>query len=206
MQRSRRQFLKSSSAAALGFPTIVPRHVLGGPDFVPPSAKVNIGIIGAGGKGKENAENLLKLDDVQITAIADPAEYWDLAEFYYKTEAGMGPVKKMVEAHFSAKTPNYRVSRYEDFRLMIEKESSLDAVVCSTPDHSHAYVSALAMRAGKHVYCEKPLTHNIWEVRQIRDIARETGLATQMGNGGHSSEGIRQTVEYVKAGVIGRVT
>ncbi|MFT4638836.1 MAG: putative dehydrogenase [Verrucomicrobiales bacterium] len=206
MKPNRRQFLKTSSAAVLGFPTIIPRHVLGGPNVVPPSEKVNIGIIGAGGKGKENTGNLLKLDDVQITAIADPAEYWNLADFYYKTEAGMGPVKKMVEAHFSAKTPNYRVSRYEDFRVMLEKESSLDAVVCSTPDHCHAYVSALAMRSGKHVYCEKPLTHNIWEVRQIRDMARETGLATQMGNGGHSSDGIRQTVEYVKAGVIGKVT
>ena len=117
----------------------------------------------------------------------------------------MDPVTKMVEDHYREKTPNNRVAQYEDFRVMLEKETSLDAVVCSTPDHSHAYVSILAMRADKHVYCEKPLTHNLWEGRQVRDVAQETGLATQMGNGCHSTNGIWQTVEYVKAGVIGNV-
>ena len=85
----------------------------------------------------------------------------------------------------------------------MEKESSLDAIMCSTPDHTHAYVSLLALRADKHVYCEKPLTHNIWEARQVQKVARETGLATQMGNMGHSTNGMRQTVEYLQAGAIG---
>ena len=208
MKSSRRRFLAQSAAAAatIGFPTIVPRHVLGGPHGTPPSEKVNIGIIGAGGKGKGNARNLMRLPDVQITAIADPADYWNLTDFYYRTEAGMGPVSQMVENHFSERTPNFKVARYEDFREMIEREkSSLDAIVCSTPDRSHAYVSMAAMHAGKHVYCEKPLTHNVWEARQVRDLARKTKLATQMGNGGHSQEGIRQTVEYVRAGVIGPI-
>lgn len=204
MSASRRRFL-TKSTAVIGFPTIIPRHVLGGANVTPPSEKVNIGIIGAGGKGKGNTTNLMRLDDVQITAIADPARYWNLAGFYYKTEAGMDPVTTMVEDHYREKTPNHRVSQYEDFRVMLEKETSLDALVCSTPDHSHAYVSILAMRAGKPVYCEKPLTHNLWEVRKVRDVAKETGVATQMGNGGHSTNGIRQTVEYVKAGVIGNV-
>src|SRR3546814_19360792 len=86
---------------------------------------------------------------------------------------------------------------------MLEKESSLDAVVCSTPDNTHAYVSIKAMQAGKHVYCEKPLTHNIWEARKVREVARETGLATQMGNSLHRGAGIRQTVEYLRAGDFG---
>ena len=88
---------------------------------------------------------------------------------------------------------------------MLEKERSLDAIVCATPDNTHAYVSVISMRAGKHVYCEKPLTHNIWEARKVRDVARETGLATQMGNQGTSDDNLRQTVEYLRAGAIGKV-
>jgi hypothetical protein len=88
---------------------------------------------------------------------------------------------------------------------MLEKENSLDAIVCATPDNTHAYVSILAMRSGKHVYCEKPLTHNIWEVRKVHEVARESGLATQMGNQGTSDDALRTTVEYLRAGVIGTV-
>ncbi len=111
----------------------------------------------------------------------------------------------MIEEHYKGKTPNFQISEYRDFRQMLEKEKGLDAVMCSTPDNTHAYVSILAMKAGKHVYCEKPLTHNIWEARRVRDVARETRLATQMGNSLHSGEGIRQTVEYLRAGAIGKV-
>jgi predicted dehydrogenase len=115
------------------------------------------------------------------------------------------PAIAEVEKHYAASSPNYRCAGYEDFRVMIEKERSLDAILCATPDHLHAYVSVTAMRAGKHVYCEKPLTHNIWEARQVARVARETGVATQMGNQGHSSAGIRDTIEHLRAGTIGRV-
>lgn len=111
----------------------------------------------------------------------------------------------MVEDHYTAKTPNFKVAEHLDFRVMLEKEPALDAILCSTPDHTHAYVSLLSMRAGKHVYCEKPLTHNIWEARKVQQVAQETGLATQMGNQGHSTDGIRQTVEYLRSGAIGTV-
>lgn len=201
---SRRNFIRGAAFSAAGF-MIVPRHVLGGHGFVPPSDKVNVGIVGAGGKGRQNTAELLKLDDVQVKAIADPANYWNLADFYYKSEAGRSPVKEMVEEHYAAKTPGLKVAEYMDFRTMLDKEPALDAIMCSTPDHTHAYVSLLAMGAGKHVYCEKPLTHNIWEARQVRKVAQETGLATQMGNGGHSTDGIRQTVEYLRSGAIGKV-
>lgn len=201
---SRRDFIKTSSLSAAGF-FIVPRFVLGGKGYTAPSDKVNIGMVGVGGKGRQNAEDLMKLDDVQLTAIADPGEYWDLAEFYYRSVAGRGPVKKLIEGHYSQKTDNHKVKEYLDFREMLEKESGLDAICCSTPDNTHAYITYMAMKAGKHVYCEKPLTHNIWEARMIKKLTEETGLATQMGNVGHSTDGIRETVEYLRAGIIGEV-
>ena len=88
---------------------------------------------------------------------------------------------------------------------MLEKEKAIDAVLIATPDHLHAYVSILAMKAGKHVYCEKPLTHNIREARLVARVAKETGVATQMGNQGRSGEGHRQTVEWLNDGAIGAV-
>lgn len=201
---SRRKFVRNVTLSSAVF-SIVPRHVLGGSGFTAPSDKVNIGIVGVGGRGKENIEDLLALNDVQVTAIADPAEYWDLAGFYYRTEAGRGPVKKMIESHFQTKTPKYKVAEYRDFRTMLDEDPALDAILCATPDHIHAYVTIKALQAGKHVYCEKPLTHNIWEAREVAKLTRSTGLATQMGNQLHSSTGIRTTVEYLRAGVIGKV-
>ncbi len=201
---SRRKFVSNVALSAASF-LIVPRHVLGGPGFTAPSDQVTVGIVGAGGKGKQNTAELLKFDDVRVVAVADPSYYWNLQEFYYRTEAGRGLVKKMVEDHYEEKGRKGEVGEYLDFRRMLEEEPALDAIMCATPDHTHAYVSLLAMRAGKHVFCEKPLTHNIWEARQVQQVARETGLATQMGNVGHSADGMRQTVEYLRAGAIGTV-
>ena len=194
----------TSAAAAASF-IIIPRHVLGGKGFTAPSDKVNVGLVGAGGKGKENIQDLFKLNDVQVTCLADPAEYWDLNRFYYKTVAGLGPVSDMVENHYKEKSGYSKVNRYIDFREMLSKEKSLDAVLCATPDHLHAYVSMLSMQAGKHVYCEKPLTHNIHEAREVSKMSKKTGLATQMGNQLHSTPAIRNAVEYLRSGVIGKV-
>src|SRR5437588_2243629 len=88
---------------------------------------------------------------------------------------------------------------------MLGKAKACDAILSATPDHLHAYVSTIAMRSGKHVYCEKPLTHNLWEARRAAQVAKETGVATQMGNQGHSTEGIRETCEWIWSGVIGPV-
>jgi len=200
----RRKFVKNLALSSAAF-TIVPRHVLGGTGFLAPSDKVNIAVIGVGGRGRQNASELMKLNDVQVTAIADPAEYWDLARFYYRSNAGRGPVKDMIEEHYQAVSANYKVAEYEDFREMLEKEQALDAVLCATPDHAHAYVSLLAMDHGKHVYCEKPLTHNLWEAREVGKVAKEKGLATQMGNQLHSSEALRQAVEVLRSGVLGNI-
>jgi predicted dehydrogenase len=201
---SRRQFVGTAALATAAF-TIVPRHVLGGPKFVPPSEKVNIAIVGAGGQGRTNARGLFPLADAQIIAVADPCEQFSLEDYYFKGMGGRKPVKAEIEKRYSQTTPNFKVAEYEDFRVMLEKEKSIDAVLCATTDHLHAYVTVLALRAGKHVYCEKPLTHNVWEARLVAKVTKETGLATQMGNQGHSGEGLRQTCEWIAAGAIGTV-
>jgi predicted dehydrogenase len=201
---TRRRFLKQGAAAAAAF-HFLPRHVLGGPRHVPPSEKINIALVGAGGQGRSNVHRLFEHADAQVTAIADPCETADLKAFYYRGTAGRKPVKAEIEKHYAAKTPNFACAEYEDFRVMLEKEKSIDAVLCATPDHVHAYVCVLSMRAGKHVYCEKPLTHDIAEARIVAQVARDTKRATQMGNTGHSSEGIRETCERIWSGALGAV-
>jgi len=200
---SRRNFIKAAAVAGAGI-MILPRCTLGGKGFVPPSDKINIALVGAGDISMHHLNEVFKYDDVQIISIADPAEYWD-NKVLNKKESGRRPRKKLIESHYAQKTPNYKITEYEDFRVMLEKDPAIDAVICCSPDNTHAYISILSMRAGKHVYCQKPLTHNIWEARKVREVARETGLATQMGNQLHALDTIRQTVEYLRSGVIGTV-
>ena len=185
--------------------SVVPRHVLGGAKFVAPSEKVNIAIIGCGGQGRTNVRTLFNEPYAQIIAVADPIESENLDAFYYKGNGGRLPVKAEIEKHYAEKTPNFKVADYEDFRVMLEKEKAIDAILCATPDHQHAYVCVMAMRQGKHVYCEKPLTHNVWEARLVARVAKETGVATQLGNQGHSGDFIRQTCEMIWDGAIGDV-
>src|SRR5207253_2212119 len=99
-----------------------------------------------------------------------------------------------------------KARRYKDFREMLDKEAKhIDAVTVGTPDHIHAVASMAAIRAGKHVYCQKPLTHTLYECRLLTEAARQAGVATQMGNQGHATEGARLTNEWIQAGVIGAV-
>jgi predicted dehydrogenase len=199
----RRLFLRTAGAAAAV--TILPRHVLGGPGFVAPSDTVYVAIVGAGGQGRTNARALFQESDCRVVALADPAEEWDLQAFYYGGKAGRGPVKAEVEQAYAERVPGHRCAVYEDFRVMLERDKGIDAVLVATPDHLHATVAVRAMRAGKHVYCEKPLAHSVAEARAMARVAREAGVATQMGNQGRSGEGHRETVEWILDGAIGAV-
>ncbi|MHC4623290.1 MAG: Gfo/Idh/MocA family protein [Planctomycetota bacterium] len=175
---NRRDFLLSSTAAAAF--TIVPRRVLGGPRYTPPSEKLNIAGVGVGGMGKSNLKNLA---DENIVAVCDVDEDY----------AG-----KVFDSYPQAK-------KYTDFRKMLEKQKEIDAVVVATPDHTHAVISMMAIKMGKHVYCQKPLTHSVYEARMLTEAARKYKVATQMGNQGHSGEGIRLVCEWIWDGAIGEV-
>jgi len=176
---SRRRFLSTAATTAAAV-TVVPSHVLGGPRRVPPSKKLNIAGIGVGGMGKSN---LRELESENIVALCD------------------------VDHAYAAETfKRYpRATVYTDFREMLDKEKGIDAVMIATPDHTHAVISMEAMRRQKHVYCQKPLTHDIYESRMLAKAARETGVTTQMGIQGHSGEGLRLISEWIADGAIGDV-
>ena len=133
---SRRRFLASGAIAAA---TIVDRRVLGAP-FVPPSEKVNIALVGAGGQGRTNLRALFREPDAQVTAIGDPIEFHDLDRFYYRGVAGRKPLKEEIEKHYRQQTPSYSCAEYLDFRKLLDEQKDIDAVLCATPDHLHAQV------------------------------------------------------------------
>lgn len=199
----RRSLLKAAAVGSLFH--IVPRSVLGGNKDVPPSEKLNIALVGCGGRGRQVIRGMLAEPDVRVVAVADPAESFSLQDFYYKDVGGRGPTRELIERHYQPREAGFQCAAYEDFEEMLVEQPDLDAVVCGTPDHLHAYVTTKCLQAGKHVYCEKPLTHNIWEARSVAELARKSGLATQMGNQGHSTDGMRQTCEWLWAGAIGTV-
>jgi predicted dehydrogenase len=174
----RRTFLRTTTAAILGF-QVVPRQVLG-QGQTPPSSKLNIAGVGVGGQGAADlgemkGENIVALCDVDWARAAGTFNAFPKAE------------------------------RFKDFRVMLERRKDIEAVLVATPDHMHAPVTLAALRAGKHVYVEKPMAHTIEEARVMARVAAETGLVTQMGNQGHAGEGLRQIREWIQAGVIGTV-
>jgi len=172
---TRRRFLASSAVAAAG--------TLAGCSHTPtrsPNEKLNIGFIGAGGRANEN---ISALTGENIVALCDVDDNNAAAAF-----------KKFPDA-----------KKYRDFRKMLDTEKSLDAIVVSTPDHLHAIAAITAMQHGKHVYCEKPLAHSIYEAHRMRDVARHQRVVTQMGQQGHAMEGSRRAVEVIRSGAIGEV-
>ncbi len=176
---TRRQFLVRSTAVAAAIP-FVPGTVLGLNGAVSANERLNLAGVGVGGQG---ASDLNELASENIVALCDTD--WRHAA---------GTFKKYPAA-----------KQYRDFRVMLEEQKDIDAVVVATPDHVHAFASIAALRHGKHVYCEKPLTHSVWEARQVALAARAAGLATQMGNQGQASEESRRLCELIWAGAIGRV-
>src|SRR5262249_59665435 len=110
---------------AAGVITTAPRHVLGGRGFLAPSDKVNVAVSGVGGRGRENVRELFRQKDAQIIAVADAAESFSTAQFYYRSTGGRGPARAEIEKHYAAGTPNYRCATYEDFRVMLEKDKAI---------------------------------------------------------------------------------
>ena len=175
---SRRDFLKRAGAVAPFM--VVPSYVLGGKGKTPPSEKLNLAFIGAGGRG---ASDLEELGDQNIVALCDVDD-----------ARAAGSFKKYPKA-----------KQYRDFRVMLDKQKDIDAVVVATPDHTHAVASMMAIKLGKHVYCEKPLTRTVQEARKLAEAARDAKVATQMGNQGMAFEGNRLINEWIADGAIGAV-
>jgi predicted dehydrogenase len=175
----RRQFVGRAASTLAAF-TIVPRRVLGGPRYQPPSETLNIAGVGVGGQG---AGDLKCFESENIVALCD-------VDWRYAA----GTFKRYPDAR-----------RYRDFRVMLEKEKNIDAVVVATPDHVHAVAAMTAIKLGKPVYVEKPMAHSIYEVRRLAEEARRVGVATQMGNQGHAAETVRLLKEWLDDGAIGTV-
>lgn len=178
---SRRNFIKKSAVAVAGI-SIIPRHVMG-QGFIPPSDKLNIAVIGGGGKGRSDAINAWNNGVNNIAAICDVD--WNQS-------------KKLMDKFPAA-------LKYRDYRKLFDEVKDIDAVTISTPDHTHAVIALAAMQSGKHVYVQKPLTHNIQEARVLTNAANQYKSVSQMGNQGASSDGTKQLIKWFNEGIIGNV-
>ncbi len=204
---TRREFVSDAGKLALGamvmpngFPTIVPRHVLGGPGYVAPSDQLQVAIVGFGGMGSENALELSRTEHIVAVCDVDLGFSARNVASKLKTDEGVPrPEGLELQKQFDA------AAKYTDWREMLDKQKDIEGVVVATPDHNHAVVANAAMLAGKHVYVQKPLTYSVYEARALRATAAKTGVKTQMGNQGHSGEGARLINEWIQAGVIGTV-
>jgi len=176
---SRRQFLRRTGLTAAAF-AVAPGAVLGLRGATSPNQKLNLAGVGVGGQG---AHDLGQMESENIVALCD--------------------VDKSRAGHTFRKHP--KAKQFTDYRRMLDEMKEIDAVVVATPDHHHAFAAMEAIKRGKHVYCEKPLTHSPWEARQVAEAARKAKVATQMGNQGQASRETRQLCELVWAGAIGNV-
>ncbi|MFT7435978.1 MAG: putative dehydrogenase, partial [Psychromonas sp.] len=182
-QNSRRDFIKKSAIASSFF--IVPRNVLGGVGYLSPSDQLNLAAIGSGGKGASDIRNASVKGRENVVALCD-------------VDFG-GSAKSSVKAFPKAKL-------YADYREMLDNEKSIDAVTISTPDHIHGPAAAYAMQRGKHVYVQKPLTHNIREARILTQMARSQKIVTQMGNQGGSNPLLGMVQGWIDSGKLGKIS
>ena len=179
---SRRDFIKNTAIVSAGF-FIVPRHVLGR-GYTAPSDRLIVAGIGVGGKGESDIMNFYKSGKADIAFLCDVDD-----------RRAANSIKNFPKAKY-----------YKDWRELYDKESkNFDAVSVSTPDHNHAVQTLAAMQLGKHVYVQKPLTHDIYEARILTLAAEKYKVVTQMGNQGASGDGVRQLMEWYDANVIGNV-
>jgi predicted dehydrogenase len=196
---TRREFVAGASTIAAGA-MIVPRHVLGGVGYQAPSDTLNVAIVGAGGMGMSNMTQLLSQN---IVAICD-------VDFPYVERSLAGRLRPGNDGRVSAEATGLqaaytKAAKYADFREMLAKQKDIEGVLIATPDHTHAVIASAAMKAGKHVYVQKPLTYSVHEARHLGRLARETKVTTQMGNQGHSMEGTRRINEIIASGVLGPI-
>ncbi|WP_114783516.1 Gfo/Idh/MocA family protein [Botryobacter ruber] len=180
--KTRRDFLKVGALAAAGF-FIVPRHVLG-KGYTAPSDKLVVACVGVGGMGAADVKGVFKSEKATIGYLCDVDDRRAAAS------------REMLP----------QAKYYKDWRELFNKEAkNFDAVTVSTPDHNHAIITLAAMQLGKHVYVQKPLTHDIYEARVLTDAAKRYKVVTQMGNQGASGDGVRQLQEWHDSGAIGHV-
>jgi predicted dehydrogenase len=223
---SRRKFIAASGAAAAAF-TLVPRHVLGGAGFVPPSEKVTVAYIGCGTQGLREMPDMLRLPEVQVVAVCDPVKEgydyvdWskdglraDLAAALGKPDwkrgspgipGGRDVAKEYIEAFYAAHRGSEKFAGcavYADFRELLEQAKDVDAVKIMTPDHLHATIAVAAMKKGKHVMVHKPLANRLQEARLVIDTARKTKVATHFLPASDGAD-IRKIKNWVDAGAIG---
>ncbi|MCC5905813.1 MAG: Gfo/Idh/MocA family oxidoreductase [Balneolaceae bacterium] len=178
---SRRKFINTSTAALTGL-AIVPSHVVSGLGHTPPSDKLNVAGIGIGGMGRVNLNEIAETENIVALCDVDWSE----------------TVGEVFKTYPKAK-------RYKDYRVMLDTQEDIDAVVISTPDHTHAVISMEAIRRGKHVYTEKPLTYTLHEARELTKAAKESNVATQMGNHGQAEDATRRLREMIWDEVIGTI-
>jgi predicted dehydrogenase len=180
---TRREFLRGTTIAATGF-FIVPRHVLGR-GFLAPSDRLTIAAIGAGGKGRSDLQNFYGSGKVDVAYLCDVDD-----------RQAADSVKKYDKAKY-----------YKDFREMLDKEHKhIDAVSVSCPDNCHAVAAMASIQLGKHVYVQKPMTHDIYEARMLTEAVKRYQVVAQMGNQGSSEDGVRRMQEWYNAGLIGDAT
>jgi predicted dehydrogenase len=187
---SRRGFLAASSAALGAAALSRPLVLLGASaSSTAANSRLNLAVVGCGGQGRGDMRGMLSCG-ANLVALCDP----DPAQI----EAARADA-----ARSGAKAKEARA--YEDYRRLLDRAATFDAVLIATPDHWHAPLCKAFMKAGKHVYCEKPLTHSVAEAREIRELARTSKVATQMGNQGSASASLRRSVEVIRAGALGQV-
>lgn len=197
---SRRDFVASTATLAAGI-MVVPRVVLGGPGYRAPSDKLNIACVGIGGMGMSNMSQMLTENIVAVCDVDFPYVERSLQGRLKPREGQPTPQNvQLGEAYTKA-------AKYADFRVMLEKQKDIDAVMIATPDHLHATIALAAMQLGKHVYVQKPLAYSVYESRLLaKAAAANPKVVTQMGNQGHSMDGSHRVIEIVRSGVLGKVT
>ena len=191
---SRRTFLKSASVATAGTLLI--------PNLLSCSAnnKLNIAIIGVGGRGADNWKKLFSDENGDSKQKKDG----QIRKILRENVVALCDVDEKRAAYGFEVFP--KAKKYKDYRVMFdEMANQIDAVIISTPDHSHFAATMIAMQLGKHVYVEKPLAHNIWQLRTMKKAAKHYRIVSQMGNQGHTTNGIRKIREWYDAGVLGEV-